>query len=134
MIDYPSGPDMPRSPLPFSPVTRVGDLLFVSGQASVDRSGAIVTDNFEGEMRRSLDNLSTILSAAGSDLSHVVQTRNYVREDSDLAAFNRIYREYFMEPFPSRTTITNCLPPTLKYEIECIAVVKPDRAATPIEG
>jgi 2-iminobutanoate/2-iminopropanoate deaminase len=114
MIDYPSGPDMPRSPLPFSPVTRVSDLLFVSGQASVDRSGAMVTDTFEGEMRRSLDNLSTILSVTGSGLSHVVQTRNYVRDDSDLAAFNRIYREYFREPFPSRTTITNCLPRTLK--------------------
>ena len=133
MIDYPSGPDMPRSQLPFSPVTRVGDLLFVSGQASVDRSGAIVTDSFEGEMRRSLDNLSTILVAAGSDLSLVVQTRNYVRDDSDLAAFNRIYREYFREPFPSRTTITNCLPPALKYEIECIAVVRPDRAVMPVE-
>ncbi len=117
----------------YSAAIRSGDLLFVSGQASVDRSGSIMTDTFEGEMRRSLDNLSTILSAAGSGLSHVVQTRNYVRDERDLAAFNRIYREYFREPFPSRTTITNCLPPTLKYEIECIAVVKPDRAATPIE-
>lgn len=124
MISYPSGPDTPRSALPFSPVTCVGDLLFVSGQASVDASGKIVSDTFEGEMRRSLENLSRILADAGSNLSLVAQTRNYVRDDADLGRFNEIYREFFSEPFPARTTITNCLPPTLKYEIECIAVVR----------
>jgi 2-iminobutanoate/2-iminopropanoate deaminase len=123
MISYPSGPNMPRSSLPFSPAVRVGDLLFLSGQASVDPQGNIVSDSFEGEMRRSLDNLSRILADAGSDLAHVVQTRNYVRDPADLAAFNRIYREYFKDPFPARTTITHCLPEILKYEIECIAAV-----------
>lgn len=124
MISYPSGPNTPRSSLPFSPVVRVGDLLFVSGQASVDSQGTIVSDSFEGEMRRSLDNLSRILADAGSDLARVVQTRNYVRDPADLAAFNRIYQAYFTEPFPARTTITHCLPEALKYEIECVAVVK----------
>jgi len=124
MITYPRGPDTPRSTLPFSPVTRIGNLLFVSGQASVDGTGKIVSDTFEGEMRRSLENLLRILTDAGSDLSLVAQTRNYVRDDKDLVRFNEIYREFFSEPFPARTTITNCLPPTLKYEIECIAVVK----------
>jgi 2-iminobutanoate/2-iminopropanoate deaminase len=123
MISYPSGPHTPRSSLPFSPVVRFGDLLFLSGQASVDPEGNIVSDSFEGEMRRSLDNLSRILADAGSDLAHVVQTRNYVRDPADLAAFNRIYREYFKDPFPARTTITHCLPEILKYEIECIAAV-----------
>ncbi|HYD84501.1 MAG TPA: RidA family protein, partial [Opitutus sp.] len=60
----------------------------------------------------------------GSDLSHVVQTRNYVRDDANLTRYNELYREYFSAPFPARTTITNCLPVALHYEIECIAVVK----------
>jgi 2-iminobutanoate/2-iminopropanoate deaminase len=51
-----------------------------------------------------------------------VQTRNYVRDTKDVAAFNQLYREYFTAPFPARTTITNCLPPTLRYEIEAVAV------------
>lgn len=129
MITYPSGPDTPHSALPLSPVTRFGDLLFVSGQASVDASGKIVSDTFEGEMRRALENLSRVLADARSDLSLVAQTRNYVRDEKDLARFNEIYREFFSEPFPARTTITNCLPPTLKYEIECIAAVKDGNAA-----
>jgi 2-iminobutanoate/2-iminopropanoate deaminase len=123
MIEYLSSPDMPTSHLPFSPAVRVGELLFVSGQASVDRSGAIIAGTFEQEMRRSLENLSAILSAAGSSLSQVVQTRNYVRDASDLAAFNRIYRDYFQAPYPARTTITNCLNEQLRYEIDCVAAV-----------
>jgi 2-iminobutanoate/2-iminopropanoate deaminase len=121
-ISYPNHPDMPRSTLPFSPVTRVGDLLFVSGQASVDETGKIVPDTFEGEMRRSIKNLARVLEAAGSSLDRVAMTRNYLREEADLPRFNEIYREFFSEPYPARTTITNCLPPTLRYEIECIAV------------
>ncbi|HCN78182.1 MAG TPA: reactive intermediate/imine deaminase, partial [Verrucomicrobiales bacterium] len=34
------------------------------------------------------------------------------------------YREYFPAPCPARTTLTHCLPPTLKYEIEAVAVRK----------
>lgn len=123
MISYPSAPGTPRSHLPFSPAVRVGDLLFISGQASVDATGAIIDDNFEGEMRRSIANLKQVLEDCGSGLEHVVQTRNYVRYPEDLQAYNQLYREFFREPFPARTTITNCLSGTLKYEIECIAVV-----------
>lgn len=123
-IEYPSNPDTPRSHLPFSPATKVGELIFVSGQASVDASGKIVSDSFEGEVRRSIENLRKVLESAGSDLAHVVQTRNYVRDDADLAEYNRIYPEYFTAPYPARTTITNCLGAALRYEIDCIAVAK----------
>ncbi len=125
LVSHPCLPDTPTSHLPFSPCVVVGDLIFVSGQASVDDKGAIVSDSFEGEFRRSVENLARVLEAAGSDLAHVVQTRNYVREAGDVAEFNRLYREYFSAPYPSRTTITNCLPPSLKYEIEAVAVRRP---------
>jgi 2-iminobutanoate/2-iminopropanoate deaminase len=123
MIEYPSKADTPRSHLPFSPVTKVGNLLFVSGQASVDAQGNIISDTFEGEVRRSIENLRKVLEDAGSSLKHVAQTRNYVRDAVDTPEFNRIYREYFSEPYPARTTITNCLSSALKFEIECVAVV-----------
>ncbi|MBG87293.1 MAG: reactive intermediate/imine deaminase [Verrucomicrobiales bacterium] len=116
--------DIPTSHLPFSPAVAVGDTIYVSGQASVDDEGNIVSDTFEGEFRRSIDNMRRILEAAGSDLEHVVQTRNYVRDPADLKGFNELYREFFKPPFPARTTITNCLPEVLKYEVECVAVKK----------
>ena len=123
-ITYPKAPDTPVSHLPFSPAVQVGDLIFVSGQASVDATGKIIPDTFEGEFRRSVENLRKVLEGAGSDLKHVVQTRNYIRDSANGVRYNELYREYFSAPFPARTTITGCLPPTLHYEIECIAVKK----------
>ena len=122
LVSYPRNADTPTSPLPFSPSVCFGDLIFISGQASVDSEGKIVSDTFEGEFRRSIENVKKVLEAAGSDLGHVLQTRNYVRDAGDLPRYNELYREYFSEPYPTRTTITNCLPPTLRYEIEVVAV------------
>jgi 2-iminobutanoate/2-iminopropanoate deaminase len=124
-ITYPRNADTPTSHLPFSPSVCFGDLIFISGQASVDATGQIVSDTFEGEFRRSIENVRKVLAAAGSDLAHVIQTRNYVRDAADVPLYNQLYREYFSEPFPARTTITNCLPPALRYEIEVVAVKCP---------
>lgn len=125
-IEYPVSPaavGLPDTPLPFSLAKRVGNLLFVSGQASVDKSGAIVPGTFEEEFHRSMENLRGILEAVGTDLSHVAQVRAYVRDAGNLALYNQLYRQYFSAPFPSRTTLTGCLPDTLHFEIECVAVV-----------
>jgi len=124
MVSYPKDADTPVSHLPFSPAVCVGEIIFVSGQASVDATGKIVSDTFEGEFRRSLENLKKVLEASGSDLARVVQTRNYLRDPADVPLYNQLYRDFFQAPFPARTTITNCLPPTLKFEIECVAVRK----------
>ena len=123
MIDYPLLPDTPVSHLPYSPVVRAGHLVFVSGQASVDATGRIIGDSFAGEFARSLDNMERVLRAAGCTLADVIQTRNYLRDPADLAEYNRLYAERFHRPYPARTTLTGCLPATLRYEIECIAVV-----------
>jgi len=121
-VSYPREADTPVSHLPFSPAVRVGHMVFVSGQASVDITGAIVSDTFEGEFRRSVENLRKVLQSAGCTLAQVVQTRNYVRDATDLPEFNRLYREYFQAPYPARTTITGCLSAALRFELECIAV------------
>jgi len=123
-VSYPREANTPVSHLPFSPAVRVGDVVYVSGQASVDATGKIVSDTFEGEFRRSIENMRLVLQAAGCGLKDVIQTRNYVRDPADVPRYNELYREYFSAPFPARTTITNCLPPTLRYEVECVAVAK----------
>ena len=128
-VSYPRDPSTPASHLPFSPVVVAGGFVFISGQASVDETGQIVSDTFEGEFRRSVENVRKVLAAAGCTLADVIQTRNYVRDPADVPLYNQLYREYFTEPFPTRTTITNCLPPALKYEIEAVAVKPAAREA-----
>jgi len=89
----------------------------------VDRAGNILADTFEGEMRGSIENLRSVLRLAGLDLRDVVQVRSYLARQDDLAEYNRLYREYFVEPFPARTTLVGCLGDILKFEIDAIAVI-----------
>ncbi|MCF3107701.1 RidA family protein [Niabella sp. CC-SYL272] len=116
-----SGDAIPKSHLPFSPAIKSGDFLFISGQASVDGEGKIIAGSFEEECRRSFDNLKKIVEGAGLTMDHIVQVRNYVADQEDLAAFNEIYRSYFSAPFPARTTLIGCLGTILKFEVEAIA-------------
>ena len=111
-----------RSHLPFSPGIIAGDFMYVSGQASVDpRTGAIVSDSFEGEMRRSIANLKAILEAGGLSLDHVINVKSYVSDEADLALYNKIYPEYFSAPMPTRSTIVGVLGTKLKFELDCVA-------------
>ncbi|CAL1519367.1 RidA family protein [Chitinophaga sp. MM2321] len=115
------GPGVPASPLPFSAAIKSGDFLFISGQASTDLKGSIIAGTFEEECRRSFENLRAVLTAAGLDFTDVVQVRNYVAQQADLPAFNNIYREYFKEPYPARTTLIGCLGDVLKFEVDAVA-------------
>lgn len=118
-----TGQGVPQSHLPFSPALRVGDFLFISGQASVDDKGRIIEDTFAGEMKRSFENVEKILHAAGLDFQHVVQVRNYVARQEDLKEFNELYARYFTAPYPARTTLIGCLGDLLKFEVDVIAYV-----------
>jgi 2-iminobutanoate/2-iminopropanoate deaminase len=120
--DVISEPGVPVSHLPFSPGLRVNGFVFVSGQASVDATGKIVNDTFEGEFRRSMENVKKVLAGAGLTLADVVQVRSYVNAQSDLAEYNKLYREYFTAPFPARTTLIGCLGTLLKFEIDVTAI------------
>lgn len=119
--DVIKGAGIPQSHLPFSPAVRSGDFLFISGQASVDKNGNIIQGTFEEECRRSFENLRIILEAEGLGFEDVVQVRNYVGQQEFLVEFNAIYKDYFTEPFPARTTLMGCLGELLKFEVDVIA-------------
>jgi 2-iminobutanoate/2-iminopropanoate deaminase len=115
------GPGVIKSPLPFSPAIRAGDFVFVSGMASADENGKLIPDTFQNEARRTYRNIERVLNAAGLDFSRVVQVRCYLSNKADWDEHNRIYREFFKEPFPARTTLIGCLGDLVKYEVDVIA-------------
>lgn len=112
--------EIPVSHLPFSPAIRAGDFIFVSGQAAVDDTGAYVEDDFAGELDRSMRNVERILAAAGATMDDVVQVRAYLGDAKYRDQYNRVYRDYFREPLPARTTTTGGIN-TLKFEIDVVA-------------
>jgi 2-iminobutanoate/2-iminopropanoate deaminase len=121
LIQAISGPGVVKSVLPFSTAIRAGDFVFVSGMASADENGRIIPDSFENEVRRTYNNIARVLAAAGLNFTNVVQARCYLARQSDWDAHNQIYREFFSEPYPARTTLIGCLGTVVKYEADVVA-------------
>jgi 2-iminobutanoate/2-iminopropanoate deaminase len=105
---------------------RVGDLVFVSGQAAVDEHGQTVGgDDFDAQARQVFANLATVLGNAGTGLEHVVKVTIFV---TDMAVIDRVVqlrREFFTPPYPADTIaqVASLADPAWQIEIEAIAVV-----------
>jgi 2-iminobutanoate/2-iminopropanoate deaminase len=108
---------------PYSTAIVSGDLVFVSGQIPLDAAtGKLVEGDIAAQARQSLENLKTILGAAGLSFAHVVKTTIFLTSMGDFAAVNEVYKSYMSEPYPARSTIAVAgLPMAAKVEIEMIA-------------
>ena len=121
-LKYPMAEGQEQHVLPLSKWRRVGDTIYLAGAGAVDKSGSFVGDTLEAQMRYTMEQFGKTLSDAGVTFADIVQVRAYVQNPADIPLYNRIYREYFSEPYPARTTIVNCLPPGLLFEIDAVAV------------
>ena len=124
-----------KSYLPFSPAIQVGDLIYISGQASVEKNtGKIISGTIEEEIHRSIDNVTNILNSINLSLDNVINVKAYLADQEDIKIYNEIYKDFFSAPYPTRTTIVNALPSFLKFEIDCIAYVLKTRKQGIIES
>lgn len=107
---------------PYSQGIRAGDLIFVSGQLPANAEGVLVIDDIAAATRHSLENVNAVLSAAGAQMSDVVKATVFLTDMGDFSAMNKVYGEFFSEPFPARACIeVAALPKGAKVEIEVIA-------------
>jgi 2-iminobutanoate/2-iminopropanoate deaminase len=118
-----TSPDAPRAIGPYSSALRAGQLLFVSGQVPVHpASGAMVDGTIGEQTRRVLENAGALLSAAGLTFDAVVRTTVYLADMDDFAAMNEVYKTFFSEPYPARSTVQAArLPRDSRIEIDLIA-------------
>jgi 2-iminobutanoate/2-iminopropanoate deaminase len=118
-------PNVPKTKGPYSQVTRLDQLLFVSGQASTDPvTGDLIPGSFDVQARQAFENLSAALRAAGSGLEHVVKTTVFLCDPVNFPALNKLYGEYFPNNPPARSTPIVKLPlEQLAISIEAIAAV-----------
>ena len=121
-----SSNDAPKAISPYSSALRVGSLLFVSGQVPVDPdTGAMVEGTIGDQTRRVLLNMQALVEAAGLTMAHVVRTTVYLADMNDFGAMNEVYRTFFTEPFPARSTVQAArLPRDSRIEIDAIASVE----------
>jgi len=119
-------PEDPLAPYCIAPAWQVGDLVFLSGQASIGPDGSIVgPGDFDAQLAQTFANIEKVLAAAGSDLSKVVKVTIYL---TDMAHFPRIVaarQRWFTPPYPADTTleVRSLALPELMVEIDVIAAV-----------
>ena len=109
---------------PYSQAMRVGSLVYTSGQIGIDPAVGKITGTTVGEQAEQVcKNLSAVLSAAGTDLSHTIKTTCFLADIADFAAFNEVYARHFTGK-PARSCVAaKALPAGALCEIEVIAEV-----------
>lgn len=108
---------------PYSQAVRVGELIFVAGQAGLDpASGRVVGTSFELQARQAFENLRAILQDADSGLDRVVKTTCFLAVPEAFDQLNALYAEYFPVSPPARSTPIVQLPRGLLFSIEAVAV------------
>jgi 2-iminobutanoate/2-iminopropanoate deaminase len=115
-------PGQPVSPL--AQAIRFRNMLFVSGQGSLDpATGTVVKGDIVVQTRRTLDNLMNILEAAGATARNIVNMRVILRDVADFPRFNEAFREYFGGEKVTRTCFGG-LPHRagIDVEIDCVAM------------
>lgn len=116
-------PIAPRMSDAFPQAVIAGNFIFLSGMPGLDpANGKIISSDFEDQVRQSFENIKTILHEAGSDLSKVVKTTIFMVSGNDFAVVNKVYKEFFPENPPARSTPQVLpFPAGILVSIECIA-------------
>ena len=117
--------DAPQAIGPYSQATQANGFLFISGQLGVTPQGEFAGADVSSQANRSLQNLEAILTEAGLGFESVVKTTIFLADMADFAAVNKIYADYFKQPYPARSTVAvKTLPKGGLVEIEAIAAMK----------
>ncbi len=126
-----SGEKLPVPSGPYSPGIVYERLLFVSGQGAANpATGKLAGLDIESQTQQVLDNIRTILEAAGSGLDCVLRCGVFLVDMRDFPAMNAVYQRVFGEHRPARTTVgvTSLPAHGLRVEIDAVAYVPQARS------
>jgi 2-iminobutanoate/2-iminopropanoate deaminase len=115
----------PRMSQVFPQAVIADKFMFLSGTPGFDTvSGQVVSGDFEEQTRQSFQNIKTILEAAGSDMTKVLKTTVFMVAGNDFAVLNKVYREFFGDNSPARSTPQVLpFPAGILISVECIALL-----------
>jgi 2-iminobutanoate/2-iminopropanoate deaminase len=90
---------------PFSPGLLVGDTLYVAGQTGQNLANGQIPDDFEAEVRQTLNNIGLVLKEAGMSFDNAVSVNVYLTDMELFQRMNAVYVTFFKDPKPVRTTV-----------------------------
>lgn len=98
-----------KAPIPssgYSQGLRIGNFIVTSGYLGTHPDGSgVVKGGFEAEVRQALTNIQHVLEASGCTMADVIRINVSLTDVNRFADMDRIYREFFSEPYPTRNTI-----------------------------
>ncbi len=109
----------------FSPATRVGDMIWVSGQVGID-ANFVPASGMEAQARLAFQSLKTILDAAGASMDDIVEIMSFHLDlRGEMDAFAKVKDEFLPDRYPSWTAVgvTQLAMPELRIEIRAVAVI-----------
>jgi reactive intermediate/imine deaminase len=98
-----------------------GDYLYVSGQGPRRPDGSTPA-NFAEQARQSLENVKTVVEAAGLTMEHVVYLQVYLEDIREYGELNKVLAEYFPKIPPARAVLGVARVPEPPIEITGVAV------------
>lgn len=124
MIKKISTPNAPKAIGPYSQAVVTGNMLYTSGQIALcPETGVLVGDDITKQTERVMQNLSAVLSEAGTSFDNVVKTTCFLADMADFALFNETYGKYISSA-PARSCVAvKDLPKGALVEVEIIAVI-----------
>jgi 2-iminobutanoate/2-iminopropanoate deaminase len=91
------------APNMYSNAIRFGNLVFTTAKSGMTPDGRLAR-GIAAQTRQSLENISTLLEAAGTDMEHVLKTTVYLTTVEGFDRMNEVYSSYFKVP-PARAIV-----------------------------
>ncbi|MGO4665711.1 RidA family protein [Bosea sp. 2YAB26] len=116
----------PYEPYLLSQAIKVGNLLFVSGQAGYDDEGKVVEGGFLAQGEQAFSNLRRALEAGGASLKDVVKVTIFVTDmQAQFKDVVELRRRFWSAPYPADTIaeVKGLYDSRVMIEIEAIAAV-----------
>ena len=112
----------PKAIGPYSQAVKVGDMVYTSGQISINpETNELFNGNITEQSELVMNNLSAILEAAGTNMDNIIKTTCFLANMDDFVAFNEVYANHIINA-PARSCVAvKTLPKNVLVEVEVIA-------------
>lgn len=118
-------PNPDRKPNGFSPATKLGNMVFVSGHTGTGPDGKVAGPDCKTQTEQVFRNIEAALTAAGAKMTDVMKITCFLVNEADYPAYTAVRSQVFPNdpPASSSVIVKALVRPELLVEVEAVAVI-----------